>query len=334
MLKFSKQQQALILNARKQHEVQHKIMQANYGDKLLAGNAAPLPRDVWGEWDRESVMIQRDILAVFNDLAAAVSRPMDIGKLVHYFRTASDSGEANISLDGKSSAKTDQQLYAYHGTPLPIIDTTFSYTWRQVRAAQTENENLESDGRDNGMRRIAEKLEDIALNGDEKIVVGDSSLYGLRNHPQRATRATGVVLNGATGAEWKAEIIALLQLLHANNFRAPATVYINWDDWFYANSTDFSTLYPNKTIAQRIMEIGGMMFVPANSVPANEMIAVIKRRDVLQVLNGMPMTTRALFRADPEDDYNFKVMAAAALEIKFDAEEQCGVAHSTGVVSG
>jgi hypothetical protein len=57
------------------------------------------------------------------------------------------------------------------------------------------------------------------------------------------------------------------------------------------------------------------------------MIAVVKRREVLQVLNGMPITTRQLFRANPEDDYNFKVMAASALEIKFDANDKCGVAH-------
>jgi len=46
------------------------------------------------------------------------------------------------------------------------------------------------------------------------------------------------------------------------------------------------------------------------------------------VLNGMPMSFRAKFRANPEDDYVFQVLAAAALEIKFDAEGNSGVAHS------
>jgi hypothetical protein len=41
------------------------------------------------------------------------------------------------------------------------------------------------------------------------------------------------------------------------------------------------------------------------------------------------MTTRAQFRANPEDDYNFVTMAAASVEIKFDAEQNCGVAVST-----
>lgn len=329
MLKFSKAQQEMILNARRQHEREHRIMQANHGGNILVGNASPLPRDVWGEWDTESVQLQRSVLAVFNDLAASVARPMNIGKLVHFFRTSSDSGNINISLDGRSKAKTDQPLMEYHGTPLPIIDSTFSYGWRQMMAAQTEGESLEDDGRMNAMRRVAEKAEDIALNGDDAIVVGGDQLYGLRNHPNRGTRDTGEVLNGATGPEWILEIVATLKLLHDQNVRAPATIYLNWDDWFYASNTDFSTQYPNKTILQRVMEIAGVAaIVPANSVPASEIIAVVKNRELIQVLNGMPMTSRAKFRQNPEDDYDFMVMMAAAVEIKFDADENTGVAHS------
>jgi len=154
-------------------------------------------------------------------------------------------------------------------------------------------------------------------------------LYGLRTQPKRNTRSTGVALNGATGAQWLAEITATLKLLHADNFKVPATVYVNWDDWFYATSTEFTTGYP-KTIAQRVLELGGLReIIPADSLAADEMIALVKDRRVVQVLNGMPMTTRAQFRANPEDEYNFVTMAAASVETKFDADENCGIAHST-----
>lgn len=329
MLKFTKAQQEYILNARRLHTNQHRAMQKEYG-QIMVGNASPIPRDVWGQWDREGIAVQRELLAVFNDLAGSVSMPMPIGKLVHHFQTISDSGDVNISLDGRGKAKTDQPLIAYHGTPLPIVDSTFSYGWRQVAAAQTEGVTLDPAGRDNAMRRVAEKMEDIALNGDASIKVGEAELYGLRNHPQRGTRTTGVTLNGATGPEWLAEVKATLQVLHAANYKTDATIYVDWDDWFYAGSTDFSTQYPNKTIAQRVREMPGVgEVVPADSVPASELIAVVKQQRVIQVLNGMPMTSRAKFRANPEDDYNFLVMAAAAVQIKFDAEENCGVAHSS-----
>lgn len=328
MLRFTPEQQAFVLANRRQFNA-HQVALANAHGQTIIGNALPLPRDVWGQWDREGIEVQRTTLAVFNDLAASVSTPMPIGKLVHHFQTISDSSTVNISLDGRSKARTDQPVYDYHGTPLPITDSTFSYGWRQVEAARSEGFQLDSAGRMNSMRRVAEKMESLALDGDASIVVGGATLYGLRTQPNRNTRSTGVTLNGATGAEWLAEITATLKLLHADNFKTPATLYVNWDDWFYATSTEFTTGYP-KTIAQRVLELGGLReIIPADSIAADEIIAIIKDRRVVQVLNGMPMTTRAQFRANPEDEYNFVVMAAASLETKFDAEGNCGIAHST-----
>lgn len=328
MLRFTPEQQAFVLANRRQFNERQSAIAGMHGSTII-GNALPLPKDVWGEWDREGVEVQRSTLAVFNDLAASVATPMPIGKLVHHFQTISDSGQANISLDGRSKGRTDQPVFEYHGTPLPIIDSPFSYGWRQVAAAQSEGFQLDSAGRANAMRTVAEKLESIALDGDASIVVGGAVLYGLRTQPNRNTRSTGVTLNGATGAQWLAEMTATLKLLHADNFKVPATVYVNWDDWFYATSTEFTAGYP-KTIAQRVMELGGIReIVPADSLAADEIIALVKDRRVVQVLNGMPMTTRAQFRANPEDEYNFVTMAAASIEVKFDAEENCGVAHST-----
>lgn len=328
MLRFTPEQQAFILANRRQFNARQNAIAEMHGATAI-GNALPLPKDVWGEWDRDGIAVQRSTLAVFNDLAASVATPMPIGKLVHHFQTISDSGEANISLDGRSKGRTDQPVFAYHGTPLPIVDSPFSYGWRQVAAASTEGFQLDSAGRDNSNRTVAEKLESLVLDGDSSIVVGGATLYGLRTQPKRNTRSTSNTLNGATGAEWLEDITATLKLLHADNYKVPATIYVNWDDWFYATSTEFTTGYP-KTIAQRVLELGGVKeIIPADSIAADEIIAAVKDRRVLQVLNGMPMTTRAQFRANPEDDYDFVTMAAAALEIKFDAEDNCGVAHST-----
>ncbi|SMB87970.1 hypothetical protein SAMN05660772_02787, partial [Pasteurella testudinis DSM 23072] len=183
MLKFTKEQEAFIINERKNYDRKHAIMAANTAG-LLEGNALTLPKDIWATWDREAVALQREDLVIFNDLAS-ISKPMPIGKLVHHFMTVSDSGSVNISLDGRSSAKTDNVVYDYHGTPLPIIDSTFSYGWRDMHTAQTEGFSPDAAARNNSLRRVVEKVEDLALNGDSSIVVGDSKLYGLRTAPQR-----------------------------------------------------------------------------------------------------------------------------------------------------
>jgi len=235
---------------------------------------------VWGLWDREAVEVQRTTLRVFNDLSSSVSMPMPIGKLVHHFQTVSDSGLVNVSLDGRSKGLTDQPVFAYHGTPLPIIDSPFFMAWRQVAAASKEGFSLtlrpdELDAQD------AEKAESLMLNGDTDIVVGADPLYGLRTHPRRNTRTTAQALNGATGAQWLATITATLKLLHGDNFKSPATIYLNFDDWFYATSTEFTAGYP-KTIAQRVLELGGLReVIDADSINAGEVIAIVQRSERL-----------------------------------------------------
>lgn len=320
-------QKEMILNARRQHEAEHARMQSQFGINLLVGNATALPKDVWGEWDKDGIMIQRDVLAVYNDLVS-VSKTMPLGKLLHYFQRVSDSSEVNISLDGRSKARNDQPEFDYVGTPLPIIDAQFGFGWRQMLAAQTEGVSLDSCARINATRKVAEKLEDIVLNGDSAIVVDGAQLYGLRNHPKRATRSTGSTLASTTGANWVTEIVACVKALQAKNFYAPPTIYLNYGDWYYATVTEYTAGYPKKII-DVVRECGIANIVPSSKVPANNIIGVVKSPEYIQLLNGMPMMTRAQARHNPEDDYNFVVMAAAALEIKYDVNDQCGVVHSS-----
>lgn len=338
MLRFTPQQNQYILAQRSQFNKSQLAMNQSFGGNLnsiyapgevLIGNAFPVPKDAWGQWDRDGIEVARNVLAVFNDLSASLAKAVDLSVLVNHFQTVSDSGQANISLDGIGKAKTDQPVIDYHGTPLPIIDSQMSVGWRQMLMIQRAGGNYTSAGSNNHFRKVAEKLESITLNGDASIKVGSDQLYGLRNHPERNTGTHGFTLNGASGANWMDAVKEGCSLQHAANFRTPSTVYCNWDDWFYAKSTDYSTQYPNKSILQRVEEVTGTTFVPASNVPASELLFVCKRRDVIEVLNGMPLTSRPKMRLNPEDDYAFQFMAAAAVEIKFDANGQCGVTQMT-----
>ncbi|STY61409.1 Uncharacterised protein [Mannheimia haemolytica] len=68
MLKFTKEQERFVINERINYDKKHALMAANSAG--LLGNAMTLPKDVWAEWDRDAVQIQREELVVFNDLAA------------------------------------------------------------------------------------------------------------------------------------------------------------------------------------------------------------------------------------------------------------------------
>lgn len=326
MLKFSKEQEALIINERRAYDQSHKEM-ASKG--VFMGNASTVPKDVWGSWDREGIEIQRDVLAVFNDLSS-LSMSLPIGDQVHFYQKISDSSEVNISMDGRGKAKTDQPLVDYVGTPIPIIDSSFSFGWRQMAAMQSKGQSLDPAARNNAMRKVAEKMEDLIINGESKIDVGGAKIYGLRNLPARNTGTTALDLNGATGAQWVEVIKDVIEKMHADNFYSPVTIYLNYADWFYASATDYVAAAPQNTILQRIMAIPGVAaIVPASRVPVNEVLGVCKRSDVVQILTEMPMTVRPFTRLRPEDDYVFNVMAAVSPQLKSDFNGQCGIVQLT-----
>ena len=62
----------------------------------------------------------------------------------------------------------------------------------------------------NHQRRVAEKLEDMALNGDANVVLNGTTVFGLRNHPNRNTFSHTFTLATATGAQWLTTMTAML----------------------------------------------------------------------------------------------------------------------------
>lgn len=319
-----------------------------WNPNTFAGNAATVTKDAWGQWAAEGIEIRRSMLGVFEDIAGATSRAVDIGVLVDHFAQYSDnSADVNVSMDGRGKAKTDQSTITYQGTPIAIIDNNVSYGWRQMATLMRGNGgNLMRDAAMRAKNRhILEKLEDMALNGltdnDGNLVdVAGSKAYGLLNHPQRNTKVHGITLNGATAKEIKDAVVATLKAAHEDNFKYGFTIYLNWDDYFYmqtyqdamsaAEGTPTATGALRRTIEQEILNIPGVeRIVATDSVPADTIIALVRDRECVEVLNAMPLTQRAKFRANPEDDYVFQNMVAQSIQLKFDANGQMGLAVGT-----
>lgn len=333
MLLINSQVQQFALNARRAANMVNRDMASRYRGMLsgaaAVGNALTMPREVWEEWDRELIRVTREELVLFDDLAAAVSRPMNIGKLITYYGTVGDSGDINISLDGRSKAKRDRPEVDYHGTPLPIIDSTYGFGWREMKAMETEGESLEPVARENSNRRVAEKLESIAKVGDASIVVNGNTLTGVMNDPNRMTRTTGIVLQTASGAEVLAEFVAFTRVFHDVNIRRGLTVYVDWDDWFVLSYKEFKN-EASTTMAQKIQAIEGIeRIVPIPNLGANTMVGVIRQRRYIEVLNGMAPVTVPIARHNVHDDYNFMVMASAAVQVKRDHDGNSGLLVST-----
>lgn len=329
ILTFNKEQEAAVIGKRRAHNArQERLAKESEGE--LIGNAYTIPRDAWATYDKDLITLQRAQLGVFTDLSS-LQKNVPIGKVLNYFSKVGDQGEVNSSLDGRSRAKADAPVIDYEGTPVPIYDTTFTFGWRDVEAARQDGgwQFLDAATRDNGNRKLVEKLEDLVINGDTKYSVSGNNIYGIRTAPSRATGNFGNFdLVTATGAEWLSAVKKVLLGLQAKNYYGGATLYVNYGDWFAASTSDYVTAAPQNTILSRLMTIPGIVaIVPSTAVPVNEILAVVKERRVLEILTAMPLTTMPIDRKNFTDEYSFQIMTAVAPQFKRDANNNSGVAQ-------
>lgn len=328
MLRFTDDQTLAVNNARAAFNETQTALAAQ---QALVGNASPVPLDAWRRIDARATRVQRDVLSVFNRLAQANTTPMSIGDLVSYFPRISDSGEVHVSMDGRSEGKADQALVNYIGTPLPILDSFARFGWRQMEVIRKGGGVIDTETIANHQRKVAEKMEDMALNGLASIVVGGSTIYGLRNFPDRTAATHGFTLTTATGAQWLTAIKAMINGLIGDNAFAKVTIFLNYADWVYADQTDYAANYP-KTILERIRELAQVAdIVPASKIPTGDIIGIagLDNGDWGSILSGMPLVTRPKARVNQEDDYVFGVMAAVAPQFRSDSNLRSQIAHWT-----
>jgi uncharacterized linocin/CFP29 family protein len=326
MLRFTPEQEQAVNKAREAFNRTQAALAAE-----LVGNSIAVPVDAWRRIDSRGAMIQRDVLNVFNRLAAADTTPVGVGDLVSYYGQVSDSNEVNVSMDGRSTGKADQANIKYVGTPVPVLTSEARFGWRQMEVLRKSPNSLDTATIGNAQRKVAEKLEDMALNGLSSAVVGGQTIYGLRNFPQRNTATHGLTLSSATGAQWLAAFQSMFNQLIGDNAYGKATVFLNYGDWLYASINEFVAGYP-KTILQRLQEIAQVAeIVPASKVPANEIIGVagLQTGEWGTILSAMPLVTRPKARHNAEDDYAFGVIAMAAPQLKADFDGRAQIAHIT-----
>lgn len=331
MLRFTEDQERAILGARSAFNQSQVALAASASINLI-GNASPVPIDAWRRIDARATRVMRDVLVVFNRLAQANQQPVGLGDLVSYFPKISDSGEVHVSMDGRSEGLADAPTIQYEGTPVPILDSFARFGWRQMEVVRKGQASLDVEAVANHQRKVAEKLEDMVLNGLSSIVVGGSTIYGLRNHPNRNTGTHGFDLNStATGANWLTAFKQIIDLLVGDNAFGKVTVFLNYSDWLYASVNEFTAGYP-KTILQRLREVEQIVdIIPASKIPADNIIGIagLETGDWGSILSAMPMTSRPKARQNPEDDYVFGVMAAAAPQFRVDNDGRMPIAHTT-----
>ena len=330
MLLYTNEQQTAIKAARAAFN-QRAVANAEHVVAGLEGNSLAIPLDAWRRIDTRAQALARSRLPIFNRLAKASTIPISIADIVNFYPQVSDSGEVLVTMDGRNAAKADQAVTKYVGTPVPILTSNARMGWRQMEVLRKAGSTLDTVSIANNQRKVAEKLEDMALNGLPSINVDGNTSYGLRNLPSRNAFTHGFTLATATGAQWLTMVKQAIAAALGDNQYGQISLFVSQGDYTAADTTDYAANYSG-TILDRLRAISQIKeIIPASSLPANEVVGIVDLDvgDWGGILSAMPLTTRPKNRIEPEDDYVFGVMAAAAPQFRSDYAGQSAFLHGT-----
>lgn len=311
----------------------------------LTNSAAILPRDAWLMLDGVTMRVMRNDegQAYMGDLMA-LAKPVNIGKLAVLTRAASDAGVAIRSMSGQKGVPMDKVQYSYSGTPVPIFDAGYGREWREWASLQSENFDALSDDQEAATAALRENMADYALDGDTSIKADSYVGYGIRTNPKSKSINLGTAAGGAnidlTSSSTTAEAIenfvnaVLGKALDDNNLTGRRlNLYIspeigrNWDRP-YSGAAGFKegsirdVLLKNRRIAK---------ITDTFKLTGNEFFAFVADPMFIRPLVGMAVSTIAVPRTMPRDNYQFWVAGAMGLEVRTDYANRGGVFYSVVV---
>lgn len=295
-------------------------------------NVGLIPQDVYQDFDRVTVeRMRHDDGDVFlNDLLPN-SRSVNIGKIVHKYRRASDAGIIKTSLSGQTGVKMDQVDYNYDGALIPIHDGGFSRSWREWNAQSSEGFDSLIDDQRETVASLRAHMADAFLDGhtDEDgnvIVVDGVSWAGMRADSRVAQvniGASGINFDftstAATGAQIKAAFIQLRDVLFIDNKCAQdANYYVSLEvasNWERAYSEAFQA----RTILEELAKLMGVASIKACSkLSGNEIMAFVNSPEKVRPVVGMGVNTVPMPRPVYNSNYEFAVWAAVGFQVKTD----------------
>jgi len=320
-------------NAYRLNELAHAPILKQSG---LQVNEGLIPQDVYQEFDNVTVTRFRsdDGDTFLNDLLP-LSRSVNIGKLVHKFRRASDAGNAQTSMTGQIGVKMDQVEYSYDGTIIPIHDTGFHRNWREWNAQSSEGFDALIDDQRESVATLRQKAADTFLDGHKDndgntIVVDGLSWTGMRNDSRVAQvdlGAGGVNFDFTDTAQTYASIELNFKevrdvLWITNNCQKDAVYYVSREiaSNFERNSSES---YSSEKIINRLAQLMGVAAIKvSNKLSDNEMMAFPLADDLVRPIVGMGINTVAMPRPVYNSNYEFVVWGAIGWEVRTDYDSR------------
>ena len=296
----------------------------------VANADATLTREAWKQIDTAILKAAVKPLAVVADLRAAgltYGIPSGIGKTVLEGQTMSDINEATMDMDGLNLGADDRPVFETTYLPLPIIHFDFQFTLRQIAASRDGGAPLDTTMAEMAGRKVSEYLEQLVLGKLSNYAYAGGTIFGLTNWTSALSQTmTSPAAVGWAGSTLLSEVLTMKETSKTALHYGPWTLYFSpaWDKYL---DNDYSTLYPNMTLRQRLLQIDGITKVKTlNWLSSYDTILLEMNPEVVRMVVGMEMMT---LQWDDSGGLrkNFKVMTIQVPQLRKDYNDRTGIVY-------
>ncbi len=315
-------------------------MEAALAPYEVTNAAAVLPRDAWLDMDNITRRVMRadEGSSWMNDLMP-LAKPVNIGKIVHLNRVASDAGTVVRSISGQTPVPLDKVTYDYRGTLVPMFLTGYGREWREWNTLQSENFDALADDQEAHAAKIKRDMALYTLNGDATMVFQGYQGYGIRTHPLSKSINVGAAGNNINLTTATPDALdafftgAFGALLDASFITSGVNLYISpeiaraWDK-VYSGSAGFK----DGTVREFLLKNRRINKIEVTfELTGNEFFWFVPNADYIRPIVGMAVTTTAIPRDRPRANYQFELAGAMGIEIRADFNGRTAVGYSVSV---
>lgn len=287
----------------------------------------------WEVIDAAVMDVMRQPLIGIQDLISrGLTRPLgSIGISIATYEQLSDMTPADISMNvTPRKGENDRVAFTPQSVPVPIISKPFTLDLRTLEASRRSGEGLDTTQARVATLKVREALEDMYFNGST-IQMQNFNVYGLLNAPKRISDTAagygGGVWSAADGNAHKT-ITGMIAALVAKGFYGPYGVYVSPTPYAVSLGLTGANLTETQlSVIQRT--IPDVAFIKrAPRLPDGTVVVVQLTAEVVDLAIGQDVTPLSWQEFGGLMN-EFRVLMAAVPRIKFDANDNCGVAVAT-----
>ena len=309
--------------------------QPQYAEKPIHANAT-LRKDEWVDLEDTIIESARERLVIVDDLQSAglTYNVGGLGTLISEWETASEITDAEITMDGESTAGKDRQEFGLNGVPIPVIQKPFTIGERMLMASRQRGASLDVTTGTEAARAVARMSEKMVFNG-ASIGANNSAgqrytIPGLTNFAGRETYSISDWSDDAnvTPEDIFTEILEMVQQMEtdARHF-GPFTIYIP-GEYAYRFRQDFKE-YSDKTLMERVTDEDVISRVRVSDVLSSGNVVMVQmERTVLDLAIASDVTT-VQWESGSGWTNHFQVFASWAPRLKQDYDGRTGIMHAS-----